>query len=41
MKIGQTKTIEIAAVDAYGEVDESKIITVEKEKLNLPGQYKE
>ncbi len=39
MKIGQTKTIEIAAVDAYGDHDDSKIIIVEKSKLNLPGQY--
>lgn len=39
MKIGQTKTIEIPAADAYGEWDESKVMVVEKEKLNLPGQY--
>lgn len=41
MKIGQTKTIEIPAKDAYGERDESKVMIVEKDKLNLPGQYKE
>jgi FKBP-type peptidyl-prolyl cis-trans isomerase 2 len=39
MKIGQTKTIEIKAIDAYGERDDSKVMVVEKEKLNLPGQY--
>jgi FKBP-type peptidyl-prolyl cis-trans isomerase 2 len=36
MKIGQTKTIEIAAVDAYGEYDPDKVMVVEKSKLNLP-----
>ncbi len=41
MKIGQTKTIEIAAIDAYGEHDAEKIMVVEKTKLNLPWQYKE
>lgn len=41
MKIWQTKTIEIAAVDAYGKWDESKIMVVEKTKLDLPWQYKE
>ena len=40
MKIGQTKTIEIPAVDAYGEYDPEKVIVVEKTKLNLPWQYK-
>jgi len=40
MKVWQTKTIEIPAVDAYGEYDDTKLITVEKSKLNLPGQYK-
>ncbi len=41
MKIGQTKTIEIAAIDAYGEHDATKVMIVEKTKLNLPGQYEE
>lgn len=41
MKIWQTKTIEIAAADAYGEWDESKVMVVEKSKLSLPWQYKE
>jgi len=41
MKIWQTKTIEIAAIDAYGEWDESKVMVVEKSKLSLPWQYKE
>ncbi|HRX63585.1 MAG TPA: peptidylprolyl isomerase [Candidatus Absconditabacterales bacterium] len=39
MKIGQTKTIEIAPSDAYGERDKEKVVVVEKDKLNLPGQY--
>lgn len=41
MKIGQTKTVEISAVDAYGEWDESKVMSVKKSQLQLPGQYKE
>ena len=41
MKIGQTKTVEIAAADAYGEWDESKLMSVEKNQLQLPDQYKE
>lgn len=41
MKIWQTKTIEIAASDAYGEWDESKIMSVNKSQLQLPDQYKE
>lgn len=41
MKIWQTKTIEIAAIDAYGEHDPEKVIVVEKTKLNLPWQYNE
>jgi|GEM_PF-3771153 len=36
MKIGQTKTIEIAPSDAYGERDKEKVVVVEKDKLNLP-----
>ncbi len=40
MKIWQTKTVEIAAIDAYGEHDPAKVMVVEKSKLNLPGQYK-
>ncbi len=39
MKIGQTKTIEIAPSDAYGERDKEKVVVVEKDKLNLPWQY--
>ncbi len=41
MKIWQTKTIEILAIDAYGEHDAEKIMIVEKTKLNLPWQYDE
>jgi len=41
MKIWQTKTIEIAAVDAYGERDESLVIEVNKSDLDNPGQYEE
>lgn len=41
MKIWQTKTIEIPAADAYGEWDETKVMVVEKDKLNLPWQYEE
>jgi FKBP-type peptidyl-prolyl cis-trans isomerase 2 len=41
MRVWQTKTIEIAAIDAYGEWDENKLTPVEKAKLELPEQYKE
>lgn len=41
MKIWQTKTVEILAVDAYGEYNDEMVIVVEKEKLNLPWQYDE
>lgn len=41
MKIGQTKTVEILATDAYGEYNDELVMVVEKEKLNLPGQYDE
>jgi FKBP-type peptidyl-prolyl cis-trans isomerase 2 len=41
MKVGQTKTIEIPAADAYGEWDESKLMSVKKNQLQLPDQYKE
>lgn len=40
MKIGQTKTIEIPAKDAYGERKEDLVMKVEKSKLELPWQYK-
>lgn len=39
MKIWQTKTIEIAAWDAYWEWDESLVISVDKADLENPGQY--
>jgi FKBP-type peptidyl-prolyl cis-trans isomerase 2 len=41
MKIGQTKTVEIAAADAYGEWDESLVYEVNKSDLENPGQYEE
>lgn len=41
MKIGQTKTIEIAPADAYGEWDESLVIEVSKSDLQNPDQYEE
>jgi len=41
MKIWQTKTIEIAAKDAYGERDETLVIEVNKTDLQNPEQYEE
>ncbi|HPC34109.1 MAG TPA: peptidylprolyl isomerase [Candidatus Absconditabacterales bacterium] len=41
MKVGQTKTVEISPSDAYGEIDESLLISVKKSQLQLPDQYKE
>lgn len=41
MKIWQTKTIEIAPSDAYGEKDESLFMTVKKSQLQSSDQYKE
>lgn len=41
MKIGQTKTIEIAAKDAYWERDESLVYEVNKTDLDRPDQYEE
>lgn len=41
MKIWQTKTIEIAAADAYGEWDESLVYEVSKSDLENPWQYEE
>ena len=41
MKIWQTRTIEIAAVDAYGERDESLVLEIKKSDLQNPGQYEE
>ena len=41
MKIWQTRTIEIAAADAYGERDESLVIEVNKSDLDNPSQYEE
>lgn len=41
MKIWQTRTIEIKAVDAYGERDESLDYEVKKSMLQNPWQYKE
>ena len=41
MKIWQTKTIEIAAKDAYGEWDENLVYEVNKSDLQNAGQYEE
>lgn len=41
MKIWQTRTVEIAAKDAYGERDESLVVEIEKDNLPNPGQYEE
>ena len=41
MKIWQTRTIEIKAVDAYWERDESLVVEVKKSDLQNPGQYEE
>lgn len=41
MKIWQTKTIEIAAADAYWERDESLIYEIDKSALDNPNQYEE
>ena len=41
MKIWQTRTIEIAAADAYGKWDESLVIEVNKSDLQNPDQYEE
>ncbi len=39
MKVGETKTVEIPAVDAYGEKREDLIMAIEKSKLPA-GEYK-
>jgi len=41
MKIWQTKTVEIAAADAYGEWDENLVYEVDKADLQNPWQYEE
>ena len=41
MKIWQTKTVEIAAADAYGEWDENLVYEVAKADLQNPWQYEE
>ena len=41
MKIWQTRTIEIAAAEAYGERDESLVVEINKSDLQNPGQYEE
>lgn len=41
MKIWQTRTIEIAAKDAYGERDESLVVEIDKSDLPNPWQYEE
>ena len=39
MKIGETKTVEIAPQDAYGERDEAKLITMKKKDIPDADQY--
>jgi FKBP-type peptidyl-prolyl cis-trans isomerase 2 len=39
MKVGETKTVEIAAKDAYGERDETKLITVPKDQIPDADKY--
>lgn len=41
MKIWQTRTIEIAAAEAYGEWDKSLVLEVNKSDLQNPEQYEE
>ncbi len=40
MKVGETKTVEIPAVEAYGERSNDLVFEVEKSKLPV-GEYKE
>jgi len=40
MKVGETKTIEIAPKDAYGERDKSKLVTIAKDQIPQADQYK-
>ncbi len=40
MKVGETKTIEIAPKDAYGERDKNKLLVVTKDKIPDANQYK-
>lgn len=39
MKVGETKTVEIDAKDAYGERDETKLITMPKDQIPDADQY--
>ncbi len=39
MKVGETKTVEIPAKDAYGERDEKKLITIPKKEIPEADQY--
>lgn len=39
MKVGETKTVEIAAKDAYGERDEKKLITMTKDQIPDADKY--
>ncbi len=39
MKVGETKTVEIAAKDAYGERDEKNLITMPKDQIPDADQY--
>ena len=39
MKVGETKTVTIAPKDAYGERDETKLITIPKAQIPEAAQY--
>ena len=39
MKVGETKTIEIAPQDAYGERDKSRLISMAKDQIPNAEQY--
>lgn len=39
MKVGETKTVTIEPKDAYGERDETKLLTVKKDDIPEANQY--
>ena len=39
MKVGETKTVEIPAKDAYGERDKAKLVSIAKEQIPNAEQY--
>ena len=40
MKVGETKTISIAPKDAYGEWDDTKLVTLDRANIPNAGEYK-